>query len=164
MEGFQYQTEPLDETEDVLGVFYGNRGQWGAQFVVTNRRLLFGPLDTGLAEEILSYGLDKAGVPGVDFVKSILERYGPRSPKTLWLRHVTQVVPTNNASLFKAPELRIDTATQEIINMQIVHEPRAMSRNPQNNLARDRAVSILRAAAEAASAAAGPDAQPAPGD
>ena len=46
---FEYQTEPLDEMEDVLGVFYGGRGQVGQQFVVTNRRLLMGPLDTGIA-------------------------------------------------------------------------------------------------------------------
>jgi hypothetical protein len=152
MDDFRYQTEPLDEHEDVLGVFYGNRGQWGAQFVVSNRRLLFGPLD----EEILSFGLDKAGVPGVDFVRSILERYGPRSPKTLWLRHVTQVAPTHDAGLFKAPGLRINTATGEVFNLQIVHSPRAMSRDPKNNLARDRAVATIQAAAEAAKAVPGP--------
>lgn len=85
---FEFQTEPLDEHEDVLGVFYGSRGEWGAQFVVTNRRMLFGPLDTSLAEEILSYGFDKAGVPGIDFVKSVLERYGPRScRKDIYVPH-----------------------------------------------------------------------------
>lgn len=146
---FRYQTDPVDENEAVLGVFYGNRGQWGAQFVVTNRRLLLGPLDVGLAEIIL----DKGGVPDVEFVKSILSQYAPSNPKTIWLRHVVDVQPTNNASLFRAPGVSLRTDTDEEIKLAIVHSPKAMNRNPGNTTARDRFVSLLRGAIDAAKAA-----------
>jgi hypothetical protein len=150
MANFQFQTEPLDENEDVLGVFYGNRGQWGAQFIVTNRRLMLGPLDTGLAQDILSFGLGKAGVPGVDFVKTVLQRYAPSQPQTIWLKHVADVQPTNGPSLFKAPGLRITTATQEQIDLRIVHKPTAPSIAGANASARDQAVRVLREAVAAA--------------
>ncbi len=153
MGGFSYETEPLDEREDVLAVFYGNRGQVGSQFVVTNRRLLIGPLDVGLAESIVSYGLTRAGVPGVDFVKSVLSRYAPMNPRTIWLRHVTSVQPTNGATLFKAPGLRIATATDEAIDLAIVHSPRAMNFSRKNIEARDRAIEVLRDAVAVATQA-----------
>jgi hypothetical protein len=151
MGGFpHYQTEPLDEQEDVLGVFYGNRGQVGSQFVITNRRLLIGPLDVGLAQDIVSYGLTGAGVPGVDFVKSVLSRYASMNPRTIWLRHVTSVQPTNGPTLFKAPGLRITTATDETIDLAIVHAPKSMSISRKNAEARDRAIQVLEDAVAAA--------------
>jgi hypothetical protein len=150
---FQYQTEPLDENEDVLGVFYGNRGQWGAQFIVTNRRLLLGPLDVGLAKDILSFGLGKAA--GIDFVKSVLERYAPTQPRTIWVQHVLGVQPTNGPSLFKAPGLRISTATQEQIELRIVHKPTALNIAGANIGARDEAVRVLREAVASAKQASG---------
>jgi hypothetical protein len=153
MPNFQFETEPLDEMEDVLGVFYGGRGQVGQQFVVTNRRLLMGPLDTGLALEIDAYVLDHTMGGGGDLLKSILSQYAPMSPKTLWLRHVVDVEPTNNASLFKAPGLRITTDTQEVFNLGIVATPTTMNRNPKNNSVRDKAVQVIRAAVQAAKAA-----------
>jgi hypothetical protein len=56
MSNFEYKTDPLDEMEDVVGVFYGGRGQVGQQFVVTNRRLLIGPLDVGM-DQVLKLGI-----------------------------------------------------------------------------------------------------------
>jgi hypothetical protein len=154
MSNFEYETEPLDEMEDVLGVFYGGRGQVGQQYVVTNRRLLMGPLDTGLAEEVDAYILDKATPGGGDLLKKILSHYTPMKPTTLWLRHVVDVQPTNNAGwLIKPPRLQITTDTEQVFSLGIVATPKTMSRDPQNNGIRDRAVQVIRAAVEAAKAA-----------
>jgi hypothetical protein len=117
---------------------------------VTNRRLPFGPVDTGLAEKILEYGLGKGGVPAFDFAKSVLESYGPRTSKAVWLRHITDVGATHDATLFRAPGMRIVTATQEVLDLKIVHKPSSMSRDPQNNVARDQAVAVIAAAATTA--------------
>ncbi len=58
--------------EDVLRVFYGGRGGVGQQYVVTNRRLLTGPLDTGMALEIDAYVLNHAVPGGGDLLKKVL--------------------------------------------------------------------------------------------
>src|SRR3954453_14271945 len=104
---FDYGTAPIDQWEDVRGVFYGGRGQVGQQYVVTNRRLLMGPIDTAIAREIDAYILNQAVPGGGDLLKSILSKYAPMSPQTLWLRHVVDVQPTNNAKLLKPPGLRL---------------------------------------------------------
>jgi hypothetical protein len=153
MGNFQYQNEPVDEMEDVLGVFYGGRGQVGQQLVVTNRRLLMGPLDVRMALDIDAYVLDHAAAGVGGFVKDVLSHYGPMNPTTLWLRHVVDVQPTNNASLFKPPGLRITTDTDQIFNVGIVASPKTMNLSKKNNGVRDRAVVLIRLAVQAAKAA-----------
>lgn len=159
MPDFEYETEPLDEMEDVLGVFYGGRGQVGQQYVVTNRRLLMGPLDTGMALEIDAYVLNQAVPGGGDLLKNVLSQYAPMNPKTLWLRHVVDVQPTNNAGWFKPPGLRITTDTQQVFGLGIVATPTTMNRSSKNNAVRDQAVQVIRAAVQAAKSA--PSKQPA---
>jgi hypothetical protein len=153
MPNFDYKTDPVDEMEDVLAVFYGGRGQVGQQYVVTNRRLLMGPLNIGVALEIDAYVLNQAVPGGGDLIKNVLKEYGPMSAKTLWLRHVVDVQPTNNAGWFKAPGLRITTDTEQVFDLGIVKGPKTMSRNPENNDIRDRAIVVIRQAVEAAKAA-----------
>jgi hypothetical protein len=153
MEGSFYNTEPLDEMEDVLGVFYGGRGQVGQQYVVTNRRLLMGPINTKIALDIDSYILDQAVSGGGSLVKSVLTDYAPMNPMTLWLRHVVDVQPTNNASLFKPPGLRITTDTDQVFNLGIVASARTMNISSKNNGLRDKAVQVIRDAVQAAKAA-----------
>lgn len=90
MPNFDYETEPLDEMEDVLGVFYGGRGQWGQQFVVTNRRLLMGPIDTGIAMAVNAYVLNQA-LPGVGaggLLKDVLSQYAPKNPSIAALARI----------------------------------------------------------------------------
>jgi hypothetical protein len=152
MPHFEYNTEPLDEMEDVLGVFYGGRGQVGQQIIVTNRRLLIGPIDTGIALKIDTYILNKIGGPG-DLVKDVLNSYAPMQPTTIWLRHVVSVQATNNASLFKAPGLRITTDTAEQIEIRVVATQTTPNLSSKNNPVRDRAVEIIRTAVNAAKAA-----------
>lgn len=162
MPNFEYETEPLDEMEDVLGVFYGGRGQWGQQLVVSNRRLLMGPLDAGIALEIDAYVLDQA-LPGAGaggLLKNVLSQYAPKNPKTLWLRHVVDVQPTNNAGLFKAPGLRITTDTEEVFNIGIVATTTTPNLSKKNNGFRDRAIEVIRAAVAAAKAAPPPGRRP----
>lgn len=143
MPQFQYDTEPLDENEDVLGVFYGGRGSVGQQFVVTNRRLLLGPVDTGIAQQVDSYLLDKAAGGGGSLLKSLLSEYAPMSPQTVWLRHVSSVEATNDARLFKAPGVRVTTATGEALDLQIVETTTTRSGKKVNNEVRDRFVQVL---------------------
>lgn len=152
MPNFEYNADSLDEMEDVLGVFYGGRGQVGQQIIVTNRRLLMGPIDVGLVLKIETYLLNKVGGPG-DLVKDILNSYAPMQPETLWLRHVVDVQATNNASLFKAPGLRITTDTEQRIDMSIVATSTTPNLSGKNNAVRDRAVEVIRAAIAAAKAA-----------
>lgn len=155
MPKFDYETEPLDGMEDVLGVFYGGRGQWGQQFVVTNRRLLMGPIDTGIALAIDAYILDQA-LPGAGaggLIKDVLSQYAPKSPKTLWLRHVVGVEPTNNAGLLKAPGIRISTDTEQTFDIGIVATTTTPNVSKKNNEVRDRAVEVIRAAVAASKGA-----------
>lgn len=143
MPNFDYNATPIDEMEDVKGVFYGGRGQVGQQYIVTNRRLLMGPTDTGIALDIDSYVLNKVGGPG-DLIKDVLSHYAPMNPQTIWLRHIVDVQPTNNASWSKAPGLRITTDTEQSIDISIVASPTTMSRDRKNNAVRDRAVEVIR--------------------
>jgi hypothetical protein len=156
MVNFEFQTEPVDELEDVVGVFYGGRGQVGQQYVLTNRRLLMGPVDTGVATEIDAYVLNQAVPGGGDLVKSVLGKYGPMNPKTLWLRHVVDVQPTTNAGWFKMASLQITTDTEQVFELGFVKTPTTMNRNKENNDVRDRAVQVIRAAVDAAKAAPAP--------
>jgi hypothetical protein len=153
MSNFEYKTDPLDEMEDVVGVFYGGRGQVGQQFVVTNRRLLIGPLDVGMALEIDAYIVNKAAAGTGDLLKNVLSHYAPMSPKNWWLRHVVDVQPTNNASWLKAPGLEIRTDTDQVLKLGIVATRATMSRDPKNNAVRDRAVEVIRSAVQSAKAA-----------
>ncbi len=155
---FNYQTQPVDELEDVRGVFYGGRGQVGAQFVVTNRRLLLGPLDTRVAVAIDKYILNTISSGVGTVIGEVLASYGPMSARTIWLRHVRDVQPTNNASLFKAPGLRITTDTDESISLGIVQTTTTPNLSSANNAVRDQAVQVIRTAVAAAKTAAPPSA------
>jgi hypothetical protein len=82
-----YEREPLDEFEEVRGVFYGGYGQVGQQFVITNRRLLMAPIkliknmanDTSIRAS--AYVAGQLGMPGADLVGEILQSYAPSTPK-----------------------------------------------------------------------------------
>jgi hypothetical protein len=150
MPPFEYDTEPLDEREDVAGVFYGGRRQVGQQLVVTNRRLLLGPIDTGIAVQIDTYLLDKAAGGSGSLLKSVLGEYAPMKPKTIWLRHVVSVRATHDCGWFKAAGAEIVTATDETIGLGIVVSPGTPNKDPRNNEARDRFVAVLTAAVQAA--------------
>jgi hypothetical protein len=155
MPSFDYETEPLDEMEDVLAVYYGGRGQVGQKYVISNRRLLIGPLDTKIAQDIDAYILNQAvaGAGLGTLMKDVLSSYRPMNSKTLWLRHVVDVRPTNNAGWFKPPGLRITTNTEETYDLGIVATPTTMSRNPKNNVVRDAAVHLIGSAVRTSRAA-----------
>src|SRR4051794_38235171 len=96
----------------------------------------------------------QAAPGGGDLVKSVLSKYAPMSPMTLWLRHIVDVQPTNNAGLFKPPGLRLKTDTDQAFDLGIVKAVGTWNPSPKNNPARDRMVAVLRKAVEAAKAAA----------
>jgi hypothetical protein len=147
---FNFDQAALEETEDVLGVFYGGRGQVGGQLVVTSRRLLIGPIDTAMPRAIVFDGANAIGVPGAGFAKAVLEAYEPLKQKQIFLRHVTAVEARGNGGLFSAPGLRITTATGEVIDYGIVRSTTTPNIHPGNRSVRDQAVAIIqKAAAEA---------------
>jgi hypothetical protein len=154
MSGVSYDTDAVDESEDVLGLFYGGVGQVGQQLVVTNRRLLLGPIDTGVAEAIDAYVLDKMVPGGGDLLKSVLTHYAPLNPQILWLRHVIDVRTTNDASMFKAPGIQIKTDTDQVLNIGIVRTVRTRSGDKANNAVRDQAAQVIAAAVRSARTAA----------
>jgi len=136
----------LDEAEDVLQVFYGGRGQVGGQLVVTNRRILFGPVDTALVRSIGFEALSALGAPGIDIVKAALDAYEPLKQKQIWLRHIRSVDALGTASLFSPPKIVIVTATNERIEYGIVATTTTPNGDTRNNGVRDLAVQVLRTA------------------
>lgn len=142
----------LEETEDVLGVFYGGRGQVGGQLVVTNRRLLFGPIETAMARAIVFDGGDAIGVPGAGLAKALLDAYEPLKQKQIFLRHITSVDSGGGGGLFSAPSLKIKTATDEVIEYGIVRSTLTPNIDPANREIRDQAVALITAAVLAARA------------
>ncbi|MBA3779981.1 MAG: hypothetical protein H0X16_11925 [Chloroflexi bacterium] len=108
----------LDEMEDVLGVFYGGRGQVGGQLLITNRRLMFGPVDVGLARVLSLEPLAAVGAPGIGIVKAALDAYEPLKQKQIWLRHIKTVEPKGNASLFSPPKIRLTMVTGRSWSME----------------------------------------------
>lgn len=153
--GVKYRTERPDETEQILGVFYGARRQVGQQYIITNRRLLMGPLDTRMFLEITSHTGNKAAVGTSDFLMNVLNRYASMSPQTLWLHHVVDVRSTNNAiwGIFKAPGLKVTTDTGQVFKLSIAATLDAMNRDPKNYAVRDQALEAIKSAVEAAKAA-----------
>ena len=79
------------------------------------------------------------------------------SPQTLWLRHIADVQPTNNAKLLKPPGLRLKTDTDQVFDLGVVATTTTMNLSPKNNTSRDEMVAVLRKAIEAAKAAPAPD-------
>ncbi len=150
--GFAFDQTELEETEDVLGLFYGGRGQVGGQLLVTNRRLLFGPINTAMAQAIVVGGADLAGVPGAGIIKDLLAAYEPLKKKQVFLRHVDNVEPHGDGGLFSPPGLRITTVTAETIDYGIVRSTTTPSVHPGNRAVRDQAVAVIRSAVTAARA------------
>lgn len=157
-----FVNEPLDQFEDVMGVFYGGRGQVAQQIVVTNRRLLIGPVNEKVAQEIDAYIVDQ-GLQGAGSVlRFVLTTYAPMNPETHWLRHVSSVEPTRGADIFHLPGLRIVTATDEVIDLGIVGTIKTPNfvgtiKTPNSSVeARDRSVAVIRDAVAAAKAASPP--------
>jgi hypothetical protein len=157
-----YIVDPIDEMEDVVANFYGGRGSVGSQYVVTNRRLLIGPLNTKVALDIDTYVANRAAAGVGDVIKSVLTDYAPMNPKTLWLRHVVSVRPTTNAGWRHQASLEITTDTNETINLSVVAVrpgqggPLNMGSgrwDPANNIERDKMVNVLTKAVESAKAA-----------
>jgi hypothetical protein len=140
---------PLEETEDVRGVFYGGRGQVGGQLIVTNRRLLFGPIATALPKAIFG----EVDVPVLSSVTKILDAYEPLKSRDVFLRHVVSVVKGRDAGFTGAPTIRIHLATEEVIEYGIVASTLTPNPMPSNNEARDRALAVIIDAVAKAKAA-----------
>jgi hypothetical protein len=144
MSPFTFDTEPIDEDERVLGFFYGGRGQVGQKFVVTNRRLLMGPLDTKIALEIDTYLLGAAGIGGMDLLKNVLASYGQMKPISIAMTHIADVQGTNKPSMFKAPGLRIATDSGDVFDLGVVASPTTRNGKPENGVKRDEMIALIR--------------------
>lgn len=144
-----YEREPLDELEEVRGVFYGAYGQVGQQFVVTNRRLLLAPIKlikniaNDIAVEASAYIAGQLNVPGADLVGKILRSYAPFDPHTTWLRHIVSVRASDNGGIFKAPQLVYTTDTEDVESIGVVRNMWSPNGAPGNRSARDKMVDVL---------------------
>ena len=157
-----YEREPLDEFEEVRGVFYGGYGQVGQQFVVTNRRLLLAPiklvkqLANDVSIEAAAFVAGALNVPGAELVGKILQGYGPFDTHTVWLRHIVDVHPGRDGALLRAPEIVYVTDTEDTETVGVVHGMSSPNVDPRNRAARDRMVEVLRTAVNDAKAAPPP--------
>jgi hypothetical protein len=157
-----YEREPLDEFEEVRGVFYGGYGQVGQQFVVTNRRLLMAPIkliknlanDTSI--EAAAFVAGQLQVPGAELVGKILQSYSPFDPQTIWLRHIADVRAGDNGGWLKAPQLVYTTDTEDIESIGVVHGMFSPNKDPRNRLDRDGMVNVLAQAVADAKLVPGP--------
>lgn len=159
-----FDREPLDEFEEVRGVFYGGYGQVGQQFVVTNRRLLLAPiklikgLSDKVALDVAAFVAGQMKVPGADLVKSILQDYGPFQPQTVWLRHISSVSAGPNGSWLSAPALVYVTDTEDEETLHVTRRGLfTLNGDPRNKQARDEMVAVLQAAVLDAKAAPAPE-------
>ncbi len=131
-----YEREPLDELEEVRGVFYGGQGQVGQQFVVTNRRLLFAPIKLikNIANDVAikgaAYVAGQLKVPGAELVGEILQSYAPFDARTVWLRHIVGVRAGSNGGWFKAPQLIYTTDTEDVESIGVVRGMWLLARIP----------------------------------
>jgi hypothetical protein len=78
------------------------------------------------------------------------------TPQTLWLRHIVDVQPTNNAKLLKPPGLRLKTDSDQVFDLGVVATTTTINFSPKNKTSRDEMVAVLRWAIEAAKAAPAP--------
>jgi hypothetical protein len=144
--GAKFNEPNLDEAEDILGIFYGGDPAWGGKVLVTSRRLLFAPIDLGLLETIARYIADKASIPGADLAGTIIDQVKAYVAREIWLRHIVSVEPNGNGGWFKAPGVRIRTASGETLEFGIVKTSISSNKDPENLVARDRLITLLRAA------------------
>lgn len=157
-----YEREPLDEFEEVRGVFYGGYGQVGHQFVITNRRLLMAPIklmknvanETSLKAS--AYVAGQLGMPGADLVGEILQSYAPFDPQTIWLRHIIDVRAGSDGGLLKPPQLVFTINTEDVESIGVVKGMWTASGAPANRGVRDQMVAILTQAAADAKQAPAP--------
>lgn len=154
-----FEREPLDEFEEVRGVFYGGYGQ---EFVVTNRRLLLAQIklikniENDVAIEAAAFVAGSLAVPGAELVGKILQSYAPFDPRTLWLRHIVDVRAGRGGSLFRAPELIYTTDTEDVETVGVVRSTTPPNIHPANIKSRDSMVDVLRRAVADAKAATAP--------
>lgn len=146
MSDARFAEPALDEAENVRGVFFGGPSSWGGKLIVTNKRLLFAELDLGVLPDILEYVGGKAGVPGVDLGKTILDSVKASVRKDIWLQHIVSVEPDGDGGWFKAPGIRITTATGEVVKLGIVKSTTTPNKDAENGLIRDRAIGVVRQA------------------
>ena len=144
MGNFQFTEPSLTETEQVLGIFFGGNPLWGGKLLVTDHRLIFAPIDVGLVETVVRYVADKANVPGADLGGKIIDQVKGSAKKEIWIRHVTSVEPNGDGGLFKAPGVRIVTATGERVDFGIVKTTTTMNRDPANRVVRDQLIALIR--------------------
>ena len=141
-----FDQSPLEESEVVKGVFYGGRGQVGGQLIVTNRRLLLGPINVALARAFVEGAGDLAGVGWVAHVKGLLDAYEPLKKREIWLRHVVSVEPKGSSSLLAPPKVRLLLATEEVLEWGVVKSTSTPNFSKENEVARDRCVATIRSA------------------
>ena len=119
----------------------------GGDLVLTNKRLLFTPLNTGDVSKLLSFALEKAGVDGkivglVGRVQDMIGEAAPIGPGAL--TGIASVESGSNGSLLKPPTLIVTGTDGSTVEVGVLASRRSMNGSPDNVSARDRFLQAVR--------------------
>lgn len=120
----------------------------GGDLVLTNRRLIFTPLDTKDAVEVLIWVLESAGAPGA------LSGPGrPRDPvqqqesgETSGLRGMASVSADGGGGWLRPPAIVVAGTDGSTTEIGVLAGRRSMNRDRANVVARDRMLAAIQAA------------------
>ena len=119
----------------------------GGDLVLTNRRVLFTPLNTSDVSKLLSFGLGKAGVDGkvvglVEKVQDMVGTAAPIGPGTL--AGIAGIDAGSDGSLFSPPTVIIRDTDGGQTEVGVLEGRRSPNAAGGNRAARDRFISAVR--------------------
>jgi hypothetical protein len=124
-----YHQLPLDEVEEVRGIFCGGSRQTGMQLIVTTHRLLLGPISLRLATGRLRTILD-AVAPGSLAAGDFALRRLPVTKTSVPLSDVVSVEPGGDGGWFASPSVRIRLVSRRVIEFGFVISPYGIEPRP----------------------------------
>ena len=118
----------------------------GGDLVLTDRRLIFTPLETRDVVEALSWGLKKAGAPGG--VSGLPDRLGELVQQqelggTSGLRGVASVGPGGGGGWLKPPTILVRGTDGSTTEIGVLAGRRSINRDKGNVVARDRILTAI---------------------
>jgi len=118
----------------------------GGDLVLTERRLVFTPLNVHGAVEALTWGLGKAGAP--DVIAGIPAKLGGLvgNPVATELAAIATVERGNDASMFKPPTIVVTGHNGARTEIGLLRSRGAFNGLRANNVARDRMLAAIREA------------------
>ncbi len=138
------------ETEmarEVASLRPGELSSVGGDLVVTNRRVVFTPLDTRDVVQVLTWALGKAGAPGplAGIPGQLGKLMGPEQPGgPAGLEGIGGVAVGSAPSILRPPTLLIVDLQGRTTEIGILASRRSPNPSRQNAVARDRILEVIR--------------------